>query len=102
MRELGKLVATGKVTRIANGIGWGVFEDNEVGLETFDMPLSTVHHKVDDDVRWYHGEDDSCSALVIGDDYLSIMAMTQNGQGYSMEDGHIYDKSMNVVGQYEY
>ena len=101
MKDFGLLSATGKITHINNGIGWGVFEDNEVGLETFDMPLSTVHHKPDDDIKWYQADESVSHALIMGDEYMSIFSFTLTEEGYALDEGYIVDRSMDVVGYYE-
>jgi hypothetical protein len=101
MKDFGTLVATGKVTRIKNSIGWGVFEDNEIGIETFDMPLSPAHHKPDDDIKWYHAGGAKYRALVIGDEFMSLFSLTLTDEGYAFDDGYIVDRSMEVVGYYE-
>ncbi len=101
MKDFGTLVASGKVTRITNGIGWGIFEPNDFGIETFDMPLSTVHHRTDDDIKWYRGDDSIYHALVMGDEFMSIFALTLTEKGYALDDGCIVDRSMDVVAKYE-
>jgi len=105
MFDLETVLATGRIIRFEDFVAWGEFDENELGLATFDIPVSPDHHEVDDQIKWYNAEDANADVpvfgiFVFGKEYLSIYQVTSTLDGFEIIDGILLNRELEVIGSY--